>query len=684
MATTLRVTELDFDAIKQNLKNYLSGQAQFTDYDFEGSGLSVLLDTLAYNTHYNSFYLNMAMNEIFIDSAVKRESIVSLSKMLNYIPKSRRAASATLSLVVNNVIGSPTSLVIERYTAFTTSIAGTSYTFYNLEPVTILPSGTTYSYDNLEVYEGTFVVNKFTVGATPGPAEKFIIPNRNVDTNTIRVTIQDNPTSSISTKFDLYGGDITLINDDSAVFFLEQNSSGTYQIYFGDGLLGIKLETGQTVTIEYLVTNGIAANISERVSQAFELSGSIEGYSDVSITVVEKSDGGEDEETLEEIRFNAPKAATSQNRLVTVKDYEAFLKRKYSYIETVSVWGGEENDPPAYGKVFLSVVTKPNQVLTTSRKNQIVADIKEKRTLALTPTFVDPDIFFINILDTVKYNPNITNDSSADIDAAVRVAIQNYFSQNITQFGDDFSASKLIAAIDNSKASILGNSMIPVVQKRVSPPLGIAFAQNFKIANKIESGSINSTTFFFAIQGEILPARIKDERLTDVVRFNGTYRRSSAVVTINTPIAPHGLAPGESVTMNFSGSAIDGDYIVNTTPTDKTFTVITREEGIDYGTVSITTDIRGVLRIVNPDNNRILNNNIGSVAYNSGVVNIDNLNVFGYSADQTDVRIYFRLTRDSEDIFAERNQILRLDTSSANEAVNRLGGITISTLTVPK
>ena len=684
MATTLRVTELDFDAIKQNLKNYLSGQAQFTDYDFEGSGLSVLLDTLAYNTHYNSFYLNMAMNEIFIDSAVKRESIVSLSKMLNYIPKSRRAASATISLVVNNVIGSPTSLVIERYTAFNTSIAGTSYTFYNLEPVTILPSGTTYSYDNLEVYEGTFVVNKFTVGATPGPAEKFIIPNRNVDTNTIRVTIQDNPTSSTSTKFDLYGGDITLINDDSAVFFLEQNSSGTYQIYFGDGLLGIKLETGQTVTIEYLVTNGIAANISERVSQAFELSGSIEGYTDVSITVVEKSDGGEDEETLEEIRFNAPKAATSQNRLVTVKDYEAFLKRRYSYIDTVSVWGGEENDPPAFGKVFLSVVTKPNQVLTTSRKNQIVADIKEKRTLALTPTFVDPDIFFINILDTVKYNPNITNDSSADIDAAVRAAIQTYFTQNITQFGDDFSASKLIAAIDNSKASILGNSMIPVVQKRVSPPLGIAFAQNFKIANKIESGSINSTTFFFAIQGEILPARIKDERLTDVVRFNGTYRRSSAVVTINTPIAPHGLAPGERVTMNFSGSAIDGDYIVNTTPTDKTFTVITREEGIDYGTVSITTDIRGVLRIVNPDNNRILNNNIGSVAYNSGVVVIDNLNVFGYSADQTDVRIYFRLTRDSEDIFAERNQILRLDTSSANEAVNRLGGITISTLTVPK
>jgi hypothetical protein len=684
MATNLRVTELDFDLIKQNIKNYLTSQSQFTDYDFEGSGLAVLIDTLAYNTHYNAFYLNMAMNEIFIDSAVKRESVVSLSKMLNYIPKSQRSATATISLSVNNVIGAPSSLIIDRYTAFSTIIDSVSYTFYNIEPVTILPSGSTYTYEELKVYEGVFVENKFTVGSTPGPAEKFVIPNANIDTTTMRVTIQDDPTSSASAKFDLYGGDITLINENSPVYFLEQNSSGLYQIYFGDGVIGRKLSTGQTVTIEYLISNGIDANISDKIDQAFELAGTIDGYTDVTITVVEKSSGGESAETIEEIRFNAPKAATSQNRLVTVKDYEAFLKRKYSYIDTVSVWGGEENDPPAYGKVFLSVVPKPNQVLTTSRKTQIITDIKEKRTLSLTPTFVDPDIFFINILDTVKYNPNVTNDSSADIDVAVRSAIQTYFSQNITQFGDDFSASKLIAAIDNAKPSILGNSMIPIVQKRLNPTLGVGFAQNFKISNKIESGSISSTTFFYAIQGEILPGRIIDEKLDDLLRFSGTYRRSSTVVTISTPVAPHGLSPGETVTINFSGNAIDGDYVVNTTPTEKSFTIITREEGIDYGTVSITTGVRGTLRIINPDNNRILNNNIGTVAYNSGVVGIENLNVFGYSLDQTDVRIYFRLTRDSEDIFAERNQILRLDTSSANEAVNRLGGVTISTLTVPK
>jgi len=604
--------------------------------------------------------------------------------MLNYIPKSRRSAFATISFTVNNVVGSPSSLILDRYTAFTTIISGTTYTFYNLEPVTILPSGAVYSYDSLVVYEGTFVSNKFTVGATPGPGEKFVIPNRNVDTTTLRVTIQENPTSSSSTKYDLYGGDITLIDENSVIYFLEQNSSGQYQIYFGDGIIGKKLVTGQTVTIEYLVTNGPDANISEKVTQAFEISGSVEGYTDVSITVDEKSAGGELEETIEEIRFNAPKAATSQNRLVTIKDYESFLKRKYNFIETVSVWGGEENDPPAYGKVFMSIVPKTNQVLTTSRKNQIIADIKEKRILALTPEFTDPDVFFINILDTVKYNPNVTNDSSADIDAAVRAAIQNYFSQNITSFGDDFSASKLIATIDASKSSILGNSMIPVVQKRLTPILGTAFSQSFKISNKIEPTTITSTSFFYSIQGEILQARIKDEKQADVNRFNGTYRRSGAVVTVNTPIAPHGLSPGETITVTFSGAAIDGNYIVNTTPTEKSFTIITDEEGIDYGTIFVTTDIQGVLRVFNPDDNRILNNNIGTVAYNSGIVVINDLNVFGYSADQTDVRIYFKLTRDSEDIFAERNQILRLDTSSANEAVNRLGGITISTLTVPK
>ena len=683
MATSLRVTELDFDQIKENIKTYFKQQSQFTDYDFEGSGLSVLIDTLAYNTHYNAFYANMALNEIFIDSAVKRESVVSLSKMLNYVPRSARAAIAKITVTVNGVTGSPASLLIDRYTAFTTSIDNQTFTFYNLEPATIIPSGGVYDYENLEVYEGTYVANKFTVGSTPGPAEKFVIPNKNVDTTTIRVTVQDTSTSTVSTKYTVFEGDITDVNDTSTVYFLEQNSTGYYQIYFGDGILGKQLSTGNQITIEYIVTNSTAANISDKIDQSFTLSGTIETYTDATIVVVEKSAGGALEETVDEVRFNAPKYATSQNRLITKKDYEAFLKSKYNYIDAVVVWGGEDNDPPQYGKVFISILPKSNQYLTTTRKNQISADIKAKRAMSLIPTFVDPETFYINIVDTVRYNPNVTNDAASDIEAAVTAAVENYFAQNITTFGDDFSASKLIAAIDNAKTSILSNTMIPTIQKRLTPTAGLALSQKFSVGNKIEPSSISSSRFYYDLLGEIQAARIYDVPDEGTVQYTGTYRRSGYVITVTTTSA-HSLTAGEKVTLSLSGNANDGLYTVNQVQSSKVFTVISTASGVDYGSLTVDSERRGLLKIYNPDDNRALNNNIGVVSYDSGIVQINNLNVFGFLNDQTDVRIYFKLTRDSEDIFISRNQILRLDTSTANEQTNRLGGVSISTIAVPK
>jgi len=686
MATNLRVTELDFDAIKTNIKTYLKSRPEFTDYDFEGSGLSVLLDTLAYNTHYNAFYLNMAVNEVFIDSAVKRESVVSLAKMLNYTPRSARAATAKVNLTVNDVpIDNLTqSLVIDRYSAFTTTIDSKTYTFYNLEPATIIPSSGVFSYSDLQIYEGTFLINKFVVGATPGPAEKFIIPNKNVDTSTLRVTVQSSATSTESVTYTLYSGDITGLTGDSTVYFLDQNSLGYYQIYFGDGILGKVLSSGNNVTIEYLVTNGSIANISDKVTQTFQMTTSIEGYTNISVTITEKSSGGREAETIDEIKFNAPKSATAQNRLITVEDYKNFLKANYNYIDTVSVWGGEDNDTPQYGKVYISIVPKANQNLTSNRKSQIVSDIKKKRALGITPVFVDPDIFFMVIQDTVRYNPNVTNDGSADIESAVRTAILNYFSQNIVTFGDDFSASKLITAIDNAKSSILSNSMIPILEKRFNVTAGVNFSQNFKISNKIEPESISSTFFYYNLLGEIIKAQIIDVKDTSSTVVTGTYRRSSTVVNVNTPLAPHGLQVGEKITVFFSGSSLDGDYIITTVPTEKTFTIETAESGVDYGTISVTTEVKGRLKITNPDNDRVLNNNIGTVAYNSGVVSLKDLNIFGFLLDQTDLRLYFKMTRDSEDIFVNRNQIIQIDTDISNESVNRLGGISISTIAIPK
>jgi hypothetical protein len=686
MATNLRVTELDFDAIKTNIKNYFKAQSEFSDYDFEGSALSVLIDTLAYNTHYNAYYLNMAVNEVFIDSAVKRESVVSLAKMLNYTPRSIKAASAKLNVTVNGVIGAPSFLIIDRYTAFTTTIDSTTYSFYNIEPATITPEGSTYTFENLTVYEGRFIVNKFVVGDSPGPAEKFVIQNKNIDTNTLRVTIQTSSSSSESFAYTRYDGDISTLTGSSAIYFLEQNSQGFYEVYFGDGIIGAGLSSGNTVTLEYLVTSGQPANISDKVAQTFALSGSIQGYTDVTIAVSQKSSGAQPEETIEEIRFNATRAATSQNRLITTSDYSGYLKSTYNYIDKAVVWGGEDNNPPQYGKVYISILPKPNQTLTATRRGEIVTDIKKKRALGITPAFIDPEIFFIVIQDTVKYNPNLTNDSSVDIQNAVRAAIENYFSTNITQFGDDFSASKLIAAIDSAKDSIVSNSMIPIVEKRFTPTAGVAFTQSFQIANKIEPETLSTTYFYFNPLFDTVPIKSKiiDVKDATALVVTGTYRRSGQVVTINTPLAPHGLSAGETVTIIFTGSSLDGNYSIVSTPTEKSLTIQTEEDGVDYGTVTITAQKTGKLKIVDADTSRILNNNVGRIAYDSGLVVINGLNIFGFLQDQTDLRIYLKMTRDSEDIFAERNQILRLDTDNSNPGVNRLGGVSISTLTIPR
>lgn len=684
MATSLKVSELDFDEIKKNLKTFLQQQSEFSDYDFEGSGLSVLIDVLAYNTHYNSFYLNMAVNEVFIDSAVKRESVVSLAKMLNYTPKSAKGAVAKLNITVNGVQGNPNSLIIDRYTAFTSVIDSKTYTFYNIEPATILPSAGIYSYDGLTVYEGVFVVNKFNVTANPGPAQKFVIQNKNIDTDTLKVSVQPSSTSTETVVFTKFNRDITELTGSSDVYFLEQNAFGYYEVYFGDGILGTLLSTGNQVTLEYLVTNGEIANVSDKINQTFAISTSIQGYTDVSISVVQKSSGASAEETIDEIRFNAVRNATAQNRLVTSTDYANFLKGNYPYIEQVIVWGGEDNDPPKYGKVFVSIQPKLNQILTTTRKSEIINEINKRRMLGMQTEFVDPEIFYIVIQDIAKYNPNITNDSSTDIENAIRIAIQNYFNDNITKFGDDFSASKLVAAIDASKQSIISNSMIPILERRITPTVGVPFSQNFKIGNKIEPEVLSSTFFFYNVLGEVIQSKLIDVKNTNDVIVTGSYRRTGQIVSVNTPLAPHGLVPGETITVNFTGSALDGIYTVDSVPTPRTLTIITQESGVDYGSITISESKTGTLKVVTTRENRVVNNNVGKIQYDSGVVVIDSLNIYGFLIDQNDLRIYLRLTRDSEDIFASRNQILRLDTDSANEAVNRLAGISLSTLAVPK
>jgi hypothetical protein len=685
MANSLRVTELDFDTIKQNLKTFLQNQSEFTDYDFEGSGLAVLLDILAYNTHYNAFYANMAINEMFIDSAVKRESVVSISKLLNYVPRSARASEGKINVTVDGVVGSPSALTIDRFTAFNSTIDSSTYTFYNIEPATITPIGGVYSYEGLDVYEGTYVVNKFTVGATPGPAEKFVIPNDNIDTTTIRVTVQPTVTSTESTTYTEFDGDITQVTEDSSIFYLEQNINNQYQIYFGDGVLGKKLSAGNRVTIEYLATSAAEANVSDKIEQNFTISGTISGgtYTEVTVETVTKSTSGQAAETVDDIRFNAPKAAAAQNRLVSKYDYENFLKRNYNYIDAVSVWGGEDNDPPQYGKVFISVLPKTSQFLTTSRKNTIIEDIKRKRVMAITPSFVDPDVFYIHVISAVRYNPNTTNETSSDISTAVTVAIANYFSTNLGSFGEDFSLSKLQAAIDNARSSIIGNTTEITISKEFEVELGVGLSEKVKISNKIEEHSISSAKFYYDSLGVIYPAKIKDVPDEATISLTGTYRRTGQIITC-TMNEDHTLTVGESITLTFTGSSISGIYEVNEIVDDTKFTVVSSESGNDSGTVDVESEARGRLLIYNPEDNTILNNNIGFVSYDAGLIQINTLTVAGFLADDGRVNFYFKLTKDSQDLTIERNQIIRQSTSTNNSITNRLAGTSISIQAIPK
>lgn len=298
----LRITELDFDQIKSNLRTFLQNQAEFTDYDFEGSGLSVLLDILAYNTHYNAYLANMLANEMFLDSAVKRSSIVSLAKHLGYVPRSTTGSRAVLDITVTSPPGTPAVITMERYTPFTTQISGTAYTFLTLEPYTTTPVGGIYTFGDVTVKEGTLLQYSYTV-VTPGPDEKYEIPNDSVDTSTLFVTVQNSSSDATITSFTMSNG-IVDVDSSSNVYFLEENSRGQYQIYFGDGIVGKKLVPGNIVRIQYLVSTGDTTNVSGLVTQSFTAGSAIAGSNNITVDVVSNSTGGANKESISSIKFN--------------------------------------------------------------------------------------------------------------------------------------------------------------------------------------------------------------------------------------------------------------------------------------------------------------------------------------------------------------------------------------------
>lgn len=467
--TALKVTELDFASIKNNLKTFLKSQSEFTDYDFEGSGMSVLLDVLAYNTYYNAFYLNMAANESFLDSAQIRKNIISLAKQINYFPKSKQASTALVNITFTPGTSTNPSVNVATIPRFTRLVSfggseGTNYEFVTVDTRTTSKANGVFFFPNVMVKQGEAMTHQYEMTSN-NIYRTFSIPSQNVDTDTIIVSVQESSSNTYRTEYFL-ADDLTEVKANSEVFFLEENENLNYKIQFGDNVIGKRPANGNIVIISYVDTSGaVANNISDFTIGTVpnEILGSIS-----SVQSVRASSGGTDKETEEQIKFRAPYAYTAQNRAVTKNDYEALILRDFSDIDAVSVWGGEENDPVVYGKVFISLKTKNYYALTELQKKEIKDELIGKRNImTVIPEIINPEFIYILVSGKVSYNINRTSKSQQELLTSIRNAIITYAQTELNTFRSTFRKSKLQQYIEAADQSITGSDLTIYLQNQL-------------------------------------------------------------------------------------------------------------------------------------------------------------------------------------------------------------------------
>ena len=468
----LDISELDFENIKSSLKRFLSNQTQFKDYDFEGSSMAVLLDLLAYNTHYLAYNANFVANEMFMDTAQLRSSVASLAKLVGYTPNSARAPIADLKLVINDATGS--TVTIPAGTKFSSSIDGLTYTFVTVGDHVVQPVDGVYTAQSLNVYEGTYVSYNYTFDSSDID-QRFLIPSDRADSTTIKVAVQ-NSASDVTTATYNKATSITELNGDSKVYFLQEAEDGQYEIYFGDGVIGKKLDDGNIISISYVVTNKTEAN----GATSFSLSGSISGFTDVTITVNSSAQGGAEPESLQSIKTSSANFYASQDRAVTVEDYKSKTKQLYANVQSVSAWGGEDNDVPFYGRVYISILPTSGSNLTESTKSRIITDLKKYSVASVTPVIVDPEITNIILRSSIKFDQTATTKVSDTIKSDVITTITNYNANTLQSFDNMFRHSKVIGLIDGTDESILSNVTTVQLRKSFTPTIGSS--QKYSIA----------------------------------------------------------------------------------------------------------------------------------------------------------------------------------------------------------
>ena len=547
MAKRLEVTDLDFDSIKNNLKVFLKQQDQLTDYDFEGSTMSTLIDLLSYNTHYNAVYANVLANEMFLDSADLRNSIVSHAKHVGYTPRSATSPVAYLNVTVNNATGS--TLTAARGTTFTTSVDEVTYNYVVKDATTITPTDGVYTFSNLPIYEGTLVTNKFTAD-TANADQRFLIRNNLADTTTLKVTVQNSSTDTTSSTYSL-STDLADITSTSKVYYLEGAEDQQYEIKFGDDILGAALSTGNIVTLSYVVTSAEESN----GASLFSLSGNIAGFSDVAVSTVTNSANGAQPETPDSIRFNAPRQYAAQNRAVTPNDYKSRVKSIYANAKSVSVWGGEDNATPFYGRVYISIKPVAGATLTEAKKTDIINQLKEFNVASITPIIEDPETTSVQLNVNVKYDAKSTTQTADSINALVTSAITSFNVNNLQEFDSIFRHSKFIETINKVDDSILSNittvklhkSFTAVTTGSTTYTIGFNNALYNPHSGHNASGGGVLTSSGFKISGDATKEYFLDDDGAGNVRLyylvgttrtysnssQGTINYSTGVITIN-------------------------------------------------------------------------------------------------------------------------------------------------------
>lgn len=504
----IKYTELDFEQIKNNLKNFLKQQDQFKDYNFDGSSMSVLLDVLAYNTAYNGFYLNMLASEMFLDSASMRESVVSRAKHLGYTPRSARCLSAKVDVVLDFLSGvtAPLNMLVDSSKEFYTSVNDIRYSFFPKNSVYFKQVDVSkYIAYGVDLLEGKKFTYSWVVDKTAAIKQRYIIPNKNVDTTTLKVSVQNSSTNFGTTVFNLFD-DINLLSPNDTVYFLQETSDNKYELVFGDGVLGKSLVNGNIINIEYIVPTGDQA----LGAKTFRINSPGNSYLGgvMSINVI-KPAGGQaayaPQESIESIKLLAPRSYETQNRAVTKSDYETLLKRDIPAIEHIRVWGGEDNDPPMYGKVFCAIKPVTGYGLNEDdRKNIVDNYIKPRNLISVEVILLEPEYIRMTVNTRVNYFPHKTAKSINDIKNSVYESVKKYKNSSLVGFDSDFRYSKLLNVIDSTDSSIESNLTDIKIKYRLNPAFDVQNSFKVVLNNAIDKGdfknsvsAINSTEFFY-------------------------------------------------------------------------------------------------------------------------------------------------------------------------------------------